>query len=415
MSPGLSRHCYLAALVFLIGCGLRIVPWTSFYGMGYDESWYRKYLLAIDRHGLGVYPEICDAYLEDGRDEQTIAKVPPMRLLFVVTGWAWKRAAFGDAPPADLDTPGALANDPAHLSLRRVATLFGCLTLLAAWGFSRRMLGEAEALGVLALAACSPLLIHMSQHALIDGVYGACALLALWTLRESMQPEARPAWLASYFISFTLLVLAKENAVFPAAGFAVLMLAGKHCSFGIADRRHWFATISAGILALALLTTAAGGGRALLDAYLLFIRKVQALEYAQTTGEGPWSRYLIDLMIFTPATLCFAIGGGFRTLRDDRRALALVVFVAVTYAVMCNVRYGMNLRYTTIWVVPLCALAALQAAALASRFRRAPFVLAAIVAVLCAIDLAQYRQFFVKHRLYELPTADLLRAERVLK
>jgi hypothetical protein len=120
-------------------------------------------------------------------------------------------------------------------------------------------------------------------------------------------------------------------------------------------------------------------------------------------------------MIYTPATLCFAIGGGFRTLRDDRRALALVVFVAVTYAVMCNVRYGMNLRYTTIWVVPLCALAALQASALASRFRRAPFVLAAIVAVLCAIDLAQYRQFFVKHRLYELPTADLLRAERVLK
>lgn len=230
-----------------------------------------------------------------------------------------------------------------------------------------------------------------------------------------MQEEARPAWLAGYFLSFTLLVLAKENAVFPAAGFAVLMLAGKHCGFGVADRRHWFATISGGVLALALLTTAAGGDRTLLDAYLLFIRKVQVLDYAQTTGDGPWSRYLIDLMIFTPATLCFALGGGFRTLREDRRALALLVFVAVTYLAMCNVRYGMNLRYTTILVFPLCALAAVQAAALAARFRRAPVVLAAIIAGLCAIDLAQYRQFFVQHRLYELPTADLLRAERVLK
>jgi len=61
------------------------------------------------------------------------------------------------------------------------------------------------------------------------------------------------------------------------------------------------------------------------------------------------------------------------------------------------------------------ALAAVQAGAIAARLHRAPLVLAGIIAVLCAIDLAQYRQFFVQHRLYELPTADLLRAERVLK
>src|ERR1044071_3196722 len=89
----------IAGLLLLFGCALRIMPWTSFHGMSYDESWYRKYLLALDRGGFSAYPEICSAYLEDGRDEKTIAKVPPMRVLFVTAGWLWKRAAFGEAAP----------------------------------------------------------------------------------------------------------------------------------------------------------------------------------------------------------------------------------------------------------------------------------------------------------------------------
>lgn len=405
----------LAALLLLIGCAVRILPWTSFTGMAYDESWYRKYVHALDHDGLAAFPDICTAYLADGQDEKTLAKVPPLRALFVTTGYWWKRAQFGDAPPADLDAEGGPARDPALISLHHVATFFGCLGVLIAWIFSRRLLGEIEGLAVLALSACSPLLIHTSQHALIDGIYSTCALLALWTLWESMKAHANPAWFAAYACSFSLLVLAKENALFPAAAFAVLMLFGQHFGFGRADRRHWFAAIIGGLSAIVILTIAAGGLRTLIDVYLLFIRKVQALPYAHETGDGPWSRYLIDLIILTPATLCFALGGSFRALTEDRRALGLLVFLAVSYVAMCNVRYGMNLRYTTIWDFPLRSLAALQAIAIAARFRHSRALLAVLIAGLCAIDLAQYRHFFVKYRLYELPTEDLLRAEKMAK
>ena len=405
----------LAALLLLIGFAVRIVPWTSFQGMAYDESWYRKYVHALDQGGLAAFPDICTAYLADGGDAQTIAKVPPLRVLFVTAGYWWKCAEFGDAPPADLNAEGGPARDPALISLHRVATFFGCLGVLIAWIFSRRMLGEIEGFAVLALSACSPLLIHTSQHGLIDGVYGTCALLALWTLWKSMRDRAHPAWLAAFAISFSLLVLAKENALFPAAAIAVLLLFGHRLNFGTADRRHWLAAIAGGLLAIVLITFAAGGLRTMIDVYLLFIRKVQALPYAHETGDGPWSRYLIDLMILTPVTLCFALGGGFRALRDDRRALGLLVFIAVSYIVMCNVRYGMNLRYTTIWDFPLRSLAALQAVALVARFRHSRALLAVVIAGLCAIDLAQYRHFFVKYRLYELPTEDLLRAEKMAK
>ena len=184
---------------------------------------------------------------------------------------------------------------------------------------------------------------------------------------------------------------------------------------GVAERRHWLAAICGGLLGVAVLVWVAGGFGNAVEVYRLIVRKAQALGYAQQTGDGPWSRYLVDLMIFTPATLCFAIGGGLRSLREGRRAAMLLLFVAVTYVAMCNVRYGMNLRYTAMWEFALRTLAVVQAAALAARFRYSRVTLAAIVAVLCAIDLAQYRQFFVQHRLYELPTADLLRAQGMLR
>ena len=402
-------------MLLLLGFALRIVPWTSFTGMAFDESWYRKYVHALDQGGLAAYPEICAAYLADGQDPQTIAKVPPLRALFIAAGYAWKRVAFGDAPPADLTVEGSAARDPALVSLHHVSTLFGCLGLVAAWVFSRRMFGEIESLAVLALSACSPLLIHTSQHPLIDGVCGTCALFALWTLWESMRERAHPVWLIAFAFSFALLVLSKENAAFPAVAFAALMLLGPRIHFGRADLRHWLAALIGGLFATALLATAAGGWGAMADVYLLLIRKAQALPFAHETGDGPWSRYLIDLMILTPVTLCFALGGGFRALREDRRALGLLVFIAVSYIVMCNVRYGMNLRYTTIWDFPLRSLAALQAVALVARFRHSHALLAVLVAGMCAIDLAQYRHFFVKYRLYELPTEDLLRAEKMAK
>ncbi|MGB8168360.1 MAG: glycosyltransferase family 39 protein [Chthoniobacteraceae bacterium] len=404
-----------AAALLLLGCALRIVPWTSFQGMGYDESWYRKYLLALDAHGLAAYPDICAAYLADGADQQTLAKVPPLRVLFVTSGWMWKRAAFGSAAPADLDAPGGTELDPALISLHRVSTVFGCIALIAAWALARRFFAQDEALGVLALFSCSPLLIHISQHALIDGVYGTCALLTLWTLIESLRTPVRPTWLAAFASSFALLVLAKENAIFVGAAIAAILCFARPLGLGAADRRHWSAAILGGLAAIAILAWAAGGFATTVAVYLLFIGKVQTLTYGHETGDGGWSRYLVDLMIFTPVTLCFALGGAFRTATETRGPRVFLVFLGITYIAMCNVRYGMNLRYATIWEFPLRVLAVAQVTALASRFERRPWIFAAFVVMLCAVDLAQYHHFFVTYRLYDLPTGDMLRTLKMLK
>ncbi len=405
----------LVAALFLLGCALRIVPWTSFDGMSYDESWYRKYLLALDEHGLAAYPDLCAAYLADGQAETTIAKAPPLRVLFIASGWMWKRLAFGGAPPTNLDEPGGVARDPALVSLHRVATLFNCLALIAAWAFARRLFGDREALAVLALFACSPLLIHSSQHPMVDGIYAACALFALWTLVESLRDNAHRGWLAGFALSFALLVLSKENAVFVGLAIAAVLLFARPLGLGTTRWHHWAAACIGGLLALSLLAWAAGGARTMVDVYSLFVRKNQVLPVAQELGDGPWSRYLVDLMLFVPVTLCFALGGTFQCLRGDRRSAVLLLFLTVTYIAMCNVPNGMNLRYATIWEFPIRALAVTQAAVLAARFTRPALALTVLVAVLCALDLRQYHHFFVEYRLYELPTKDLMRVEKMLK
>jgi len=80
------------------------------------------------------------------------------------------------------------------------------------------------------------------------------------------------------------------------------------------------------------------------------------------------------------------------------------------------VRYGMNLRYATLWDMPLRYLAVLSLVNITDRFgRRKDLALGLSVAAICAVELHQYLIFFVNFGLYELVTEGLLRAVRILK
>jgi hypothetical protein len=84
--------------------------------------------------------------------------------------------------------------------------------------------------------------------------------------------------------------------------------------------------------------------------------------------------------------------------------------------VMCNVKYGMNLRYANMWDMPLRFLALSALVSLTAPLRRfRNIVLVAAVALICAIELRQYIVLAVQFPLYELVSEGLLRALRILK
>jgi hypothetical protein len=83
---------------------------------------------------------------------------------------------------------------------------------------------------------------------------------------------------------------------------------------------------------------------------------------------------------------------------------------------MCNLKYGMNLRYANMWDMPLRVLAVTQLSALVqplARYRSA--VMWSLLAVICAVELRQYLLLFVDYPLYELVSEGLLRALNILK
>ena len=83
---------------------------------------------------------------------------------------------------------------------------------------------------------------------------------------------------------------------------------------------------------------------------------------------------------------------------------------------MCNVKYGMNLRYANMWDMPLRFLAFGSLVALVAPIRRHRHILLGVgVALICAVELRQYYILAVQYPLYELITDHLVRALHILK
>lgn len=377
--------------------GLRAEP--GFTGVGFDEALYSGYVDSLIQYGVGSYPDFAEHYVEV-QSRLPSAILPPTRFLYIFAGYLWHEI-FG--------------TDGLH-SLRDVSSLFSALFLVLATGFAWRLGGWRIALCIAALMSCAPTQIHMAQHALIDGVFAFWATASLWLLWENLRRPHDTPWLVLYALSLTLLVLTKENAMFVYLGLLALLASNHWFRFGAITRELLGLTILGPLAGVVILVFLCGGADTFYHTYRLLVSKASVLPYAVANGDGPWYRYLVDLLLISPLTFLLACGAIFKLRLTDKAPLYLVGFVAATYLVMCNVRYGMNLRYTNMWDMPLRYLAILSVRDLARPFaRRKELVFGVMIALLCAFDLRQYHIFFIEHDLYELVTAGLLHALRILK
>ncbi|HZE58063.1 MAG TPA: glycosyltransferase family 39 protein [Chthoniobacterales bacterium] len=395
----LSRPILLGfILVAILGIFLRVYPSAGFTGLGYDEGLYRGYVTDLINHGVTSYPDFAEHYVEIQKKLPTVI-LPPTRFLYIFSGYLWHRITGADA----------------LLSLHRVSCLFSILLMFAAGAFAWHLAGPVRALGVFALMSCAPTQIHMAQHALIDGFFAFWATLCLWLLWENLKRPNDPLRLSLFGASLALMVLTKENAVFAYVGLLALLATNRWLRFGTTTRPLLLVTVAGPLVGLVTLIFLCGSAETFIATYRLVVSKASVLPYAIATGDGPWYRYLVDLLLASPLILLLAWAAIFHLRFDDKPSLYLLAFVVATYLLMCNIRYGMNLRYTNMWDMPLRYLALGCIADVTRTLRRREFVVVIAVLVLCAIDLRQYYIFFVQHDLYELVTAGLLRALQILK
>jgi len=406
----------LLAIIFAVGIFLRLTPHAfapgaslhsvavlhpqpAFNRIGFDEGLYREYVNALSKGGLGSYPDIVEGYI-DVQKKLPGSILPPLRFLYIFTAYTW-HSLFGSEA---LD------------ALHQVAALFSMLTLALATLFVWRIRGPTWATAIAALMAVAPTQLHMSQHALVDGFFTFWALLALWLFWENLQAPRDWRWLVGYIIALALLVLTKENSFFVWIALVALLVTNRWLQFGTVTRELAIATLLGPLLGVVVLIFLAGGIDRFVQSYQLSVGKNFQLHYAILTGDGPWHRYLVDLLLVSPIVLILAFATIFRLNRAMKPELFMSIFVAASYLVMCNVKYGMNLRYANMWDMPLRFLAFSQIVALASLSKQyRGVVIAAAVALLAGIEFHQYIVLAVRYPLYELITHDLLQALSILK
>ena len=417
-SPFRSSHFLIVSLALVLGAGcfLRVPdyvfapanpalhllaplhPTPKFQAFGFDEHLYRGYVSVLMLRGIGVYPQMARHYVQE-QTHLAAAILPPTRFFYIGAAYVW-HLIWGTGPLK---------------SLSAISSLFSMLLLGLSARFAWRLGGGAIALCVTALMAFAPTQIHMSQHALIDGVFAFWATLSLWLLWENLQRPNRWPWLTVYGGALAVMVLTKENAMFAYVAILALLAASHWLRFGRLTLSLCLATLLGPLLGVGVLITVCGGPGTTIEIFRLLVSKASVLEYAIVTGDGPWYRYLVDLMVVSPVILVLAIGGIFRLQATERAGLFLLLFVGASFLVMANIRYGMNLRYTNMWDFPLRYLAVLCLWGIVPR-KSAPAVwMSLCIVALCALELRQYNIFFVQNDLYELVPRDLLRAVKILK
>jgi 4-amino-4-deoxy-L-arabinose transferase-like glycosyltransferase len=377
--------------------GLHFAP--AFAQVGFDENLYRQYVKTLIERGITSYPDMVEDYIV-AQSQLPGAILPPVRFLYIFSGYLW-HWLFGAEPLA---------------ALQDVASLFSMLTLGLAAIVAWRLSGTTSGLAVAALMAVAPTQLHMSQHALIDGFFAFWALLCLWLLWENLRNPRKGPLLMAFGASLAALVLTKENSFFVGVALLVPLLTNRWLRFGTVTRELLLVTVAGPLLGVVILVFVAGGLNNLMTTYELLVAKASQTPYAILTGDGPWYRYLVDLLLVSPVILILALGSVFRLDLTKKSELYLFTFVAASYLAMCNVKYGMNLRYANMWDMPLRFLAFSQIVVLASLAKRHQILVTTVmVTLVAAIELRQYYILAVQYPLYELITHDLLRALHILK
>lgn len=410
----LSKPLWLCLfVVFAFGVFIRIYPTTNHTPsakadrvhpnvsqIGFDEDCYRRYLMTLEAKGLQGYPEMARNYVAT-QPKLSSAILPPTRVTFLVSSYLCY----------------LVSNASPLACLRAVSCAFGILSLIVAGLFAWRLGGPIKTVAIVALLSCAPLEIQMAQRAYIDGIFACWTLLALWLLWENLQEPNQLGWLAAYTLGLMFMVLTKENAAFVFAAIFGIIVLNRWIGFGKVTWKLLAATFVGPSLGVLLLIIAAGGLQTLIDVYRINVEKSMVLPYAIQTGDGPWHLYILDLLLISPVVTLLALAGFLNSRPGDKPGMYFVLFITFTYLIMMNVKYGMNLRYASIWDMPMRWLAVGTLTDVAGRLpkRIGRYFLPGAIFMLCALDLNHYFVFFARHGLYDPIPEYMLRILNILK
>jgi 4-amino-4-deoxy-L-arabinose transferase-like glycosyltransferase len=399
--PAISPRIYWIALAIIVAIGafLRFYPTAAMQERRGDELIYARSTEYLYQKGIAEYPNLSLRHIEQ-QLKMSVAMPPPTRFLYPFFGYVVRSCSSLDA----------------HRSLVFTSALFTTFSLLLAAAFSYRLAGTGVSLGVAALMAVTMNQIQQAQHAMIDGFFATWALLALWSFWELLQRPDRRLWMALYAISLAAMVVTKENSFFVVVALGALLVANRWLKLGTVTPSLWVMTFLGPLVGFVSLIFLTGGLDVFMGIQKLQLAKIKQTEWAVNNGDGPWYRYLVDLTLVSPLVMLLAIGQTFQLRWREKGPWLLAAFVLITFAMMGNIKYGLSVRYTTIWDMPLRFLAILFVARFSMRAGQwSSWVFCAVAFSLALFELNQYSIFCVQFPSYALTDGELLQALKILK
>lgn len=365
----------------------------------YDESVYLRYCQGIVRHGVQSCPAMTREYLNDMYGD-TIILFSPLRFSYIAAG-------------AMVTSVTGLEE---YRALVAVSLVSGMLALAWYAFLAHRILPGREALAVVLLMACAPLRQLLGSKAMIDGFFALWASLVIGSAWFSLQNPTSRRWLGAYALSLLILILTKENSAFIFFFLMVVLVLGPRLGLPTPSPSFWRVTLFIPFVSVAILLLLAGGLTQLVEVYSVLVVKAPQNPFAILTGDGPWYRYLLDLFVVNPFIVLLCFAGLLQMRRDQGAMVYFALFLGATFAIMCQLRYGMSLRYASIWEFPMRIFVVAALAAWTSRFRFKPhWCFMACVLALGAYDLRQYRTLFVETSMNEPTPVEMMRTIHVLK
>lgn len=390
-------------LLLILGFGAAIRIWTTrtYTREGQDEHLYGIYVNTIDTTGGITHYRKLIAMNRQVQEGYSQAFVPATRIGFIWPAYACFKV-FNVSPIQ---------------SLRILSCASGILLLLLAARIGWHAGGKMGMLGLTALMSTAPLHVYLAQRALIDIYFAFWAVLTLWLLWKNLQNKKHWGWLSAYGASLAILVLTKESAAFVFCALLGVLLFSRPLKLGQSSIELVGLTFLAPAVAVAILCLLMGGPSEFLSFFRLLAARNEVSDYAVATQDGPWYRYLIDFTLISPLTLILAIGAIFQLRSAGRFTAFMAIFLGLSFVVMSYVPYGVSLRFATYWDVPLRWLALTQAILLSQGLRkiRPAIALACLLCLICASDLWQYNVYFVKAKLYDPITTNLVYAAGLTK
>lgn len=353
-----------------------------------DDGYYLRYMQTVGSEGLSAFPRLFDEWNATPKDW---IFPPPSRIGFIVTSALWSKI-FG-------------ANFQA---LQKLSLASYFLLVILNYAFARRRFGEPRALFIGVLIGFSPLLMGISRLALTDSFNALCMTTTVWLFLGLLEEPGKLGRAILFGAALAFMVLVKELSVLLVVPFIAFLLY-EHSVRRVPHDLRRFAMCFAvpGLVAASIFILAAGSVPKLLETTRIVLASPATNTYAIAYGSGPWTRAILDYLLFSPWPTLLAIGWFFVTavhLRAGRyeRESVYLGFVA-GFLILLLSFFTKNIRYTVVLELPIRVFTVLLLWEVLSGLRRSTTIAltGAAVAVLCWLDWRAFHLVWVERGCYD--------------